>query len=99
MNTWMVGNHPIGHLAFGYIQPKLAQIPPNRFVSTSTDLIEQKEYGQKVFFMKGRIMAGQADLKANEFGAQEFRWLTKEEIEPLVTRQYWGAIRNMLTER
>lgn len=99
MNTWMIGNHPTGHFAYSYNQPKLTQIQPNRLVWTSTELTEQKEYGEKVFFMKGRIMAGQADLSANEFGDQEFRWLAKEEIEGLVTPGYWRAIHNMLTER
>ena len=99
MNTWMVGNHPIGHYAYSFIKPKVTQIAPNRLVSTSTDMTEQEEYGEKVFFMKGRIMAGQADLGANEFGDQEFRWLTKEEIEKEVTPGYWASIRAMLTER
>lgn len=100
MNTWMVGNHPIGHFTYQYMgKPKLTQIPPNRLVSTSTALTEQVEYGEKVFFMKGRILAGQADLGANEFGDQEFRWVTKEEVQALVTEGYWGAVRGMLTER
>lgn len=99
MNTWIVGNHPSGHLSQHYGEPRMAQIQPNRLVSTSTDLTEQEEYGERVFFMKGRIMAGQADLSANEFGDQEFRWLTKEEIEGAVHPRYWAAVRNMLTER
>lgn len=99
MNTWMVGNHPIGHFTYHFVKPKVTSIPPNRLVSTSTELTEQEEYGEKVFFMKGRIMAGQADLSANEFGDQEFSWLTREEVEGMVTPGYWGAVANMLTER
>lgn len=99
MNTWLVGNHPIGHYAYSFIKPKNVVIPPNRLVSTSNEDMEQEEYGEKVFFMKGRMMAGQADLSSNEYGDQDFRWLTKEEIESVVTPGYWGSVRNMLTER
>lgn len=99
MNTWLVSNHPIGHYTHQFVKPRLTQIPPNRLVWTSTDMMEQEEYGEKVFFLKGRIMAGQADLSANEYGDQEFRWLTKEEIQGVVTTGYWGSVRDMLTER
>lgn len=100
MNTWIVANHPIGHFEYAFRAPRLTQILPNRLVSTShSEPLEQEEQGEKVFFMKGRMLAGQADLTKNEYGDQEFRWLAKEEIEPLVTRQYWSAVRNMLTER
>ena len=99
MNTWLVGNHPIGHYTYSYIKPKMAAILPNRLVSTSTEEIQQEEHGEKVFFLKGRIMAGQADLASNEFGDQDFQWLTKDEIEGVVTQAYWGSVRAMLTER
>ena len=49
--------------------------------------------------MKGRIMAGQVDLSKNEFGDKEFRWLAKEEVGEVVTREYWSSVRNMLVER
>ena len=49
--------------------------------------------------MKGRVMAGQADLTKNEYGDQEFQWLAKEEVQPLVGDRYWSFVRNMLTER
>ena len=99
MNTWFVGNHPIGHYTSAFPFPRLAKIQPNSLVSTSNDEIQQEEYGRKVFFMKGRIMAGQADLSKNEYGDQEFQWLAKEEIERRVGEKYWSAIRNMLSRR
>lgn len=99
MNTWIVGNHPVGHYAFTFPRSQLTKIAPNRLVSTSNDEIEQDEYGEKVFFMKGRMMAGQADISKNEFGDKDFQWLAKEEIEGVVGAKYWSSVRNMLTER
>ena len=49
--------------------------------------------------MKGRIMAGQADLVKNEYGDQEFNWLVKEEVEQRVGPKYWSAVGNMLADR
>ncbi|OCK99115.1 mitochondrial 54S ribosomal protein mL46, partial [Cenococcum geophilum 1.58] len=87
MNTWVVGNAPIGHYSFD-------------FLTRRSDLQKNvEELGEKVFFMKARIMAGQANLTNNKFGLSDFKWLAKEEIESTVTPRYWNAIRNMLAER
>ena len=99
MNTWIVGNHPIGHFATSdFAAPALAKIRANPLVSTSTEF-EQAEYGEKVFFMKGRIMAGQADLTKNDYGDKDFQWLAREEVQEKVSKGYWDAIRGMLTDR
>ncbi|CAK4000233.1 related to mitochondrial ribosomal L17 [Lecanosticta acicola] len=98
MNTWVVGNHPVGHFIRKFMEPITAKITRNRLVSTSKDF-EQEEYGEKVFFMKSRIMAGQADMSQNEFGDTDFQWLTKEEIQQKVHKGYWDYIRNMLPSR
>ena len=87
MNTWVVGNAPIGHYSFNF--PKT--------ITNSTS--NTQEVGEKVFFMKARIMAGQADLASNVFGDSEFKWLSKGEIEKLVTPKYWSSVKNMLAER
>ena len=87
MNTWVVGNAPIGYYSFD-------------FLTRRSDLQKNvEELGEKVFFMKARIMAGQANLTNNKFGLSDFKWLAKEEIESAVTPRYWNAIRNMLAER
>lgn len=51
---------------------------------------------EKTFFMKARIFAGQVDVKNNMHNVQEYKWLTKEEIEKHVDEKYWSSIRNML---
>ncbi|RQM06384.1 hypothetical protein DH86_00001177 [Scytalidium sp. 3C] len=85
MNTWIVGHAPIGHHV---IKP---------YINPETKAIER--VGDKIFFMKGRIMAGQANLKGNLFGFNDFKWLTKKELEEVVSPKYFSSIRNMLADR
>ncbi|KAK5128065.1 hypothetical protein LTR85_005182 [Meristemomyces frigidus] len=105
MNTWLVGNHPIGHHVYSYASPILSKLAANRLVPTSTaarrgeEGVEREEFGEKAFFMKARIMAGQADLSKNEYGDSEFQWLAKEEVQKAVTVGYWSSIKHMLAER
>ncbi|KAI4722067.1 hypothetical protein E4T48_01683 [Aureobasidium sp. EXF-10727] len=87
MNTWVVGNAPIGHHS-------------GNFKKTITNTEKKvEEVGERTFFMKARIMAGQANLKANTYGDKEFKWLSSEEIQQIVTPKYWSSIANMLTGR
>ena len=87
MNTWIVGNHPIGYRGLKYAQP-------------TVDLTSKKStLGEKSFFMKARIMAGQADLEGNKFGLRDFKWLAREEVEEKVGRHYWNCVRGMLPSR
>lgn len=86
MNTWVVGNAPIGHYQLDYDQPTKPALGPT-------------ELGFKTFFMKARIMAGQANLEGNKFGFKDFRWLAKEEVEKAVKYKYWLQVKNMLAER
>ncbi|KKZ67659.1 hypothetical protein EMCG_06719 [[Emmonsia] crescens] len=87
MNTWMVGYHPIGHYVYNLRKPK-----PDPEAG-----IELR--GEKIFFLKGRIMAGQADLTENTQGITDFKWLAKDEIRKYVLPVYWSSIKNMLEER
>ncbi|KAI1326337.1 39S mitochondrial ribosomal protein L46-domain-containing protein [Xylariaceae sp. FL0255] len=84
MNTWMVGRVPVAHIV---TQPQFNE-------DTSI-----KQRGEKTFFIKGRIMAGQADLKNNKMGLKDFNWLTKEEIQEKVDMDYFKGVKNMMAER
>ena len=84
MNTWIIGHAPVGHYVF----------PP--FYNEDSTL---KKPGDQTFFMKGRIMAGQANLKGNLFGLKDFRWLTKEEIQECFRSRYYSDVKNMLADR
>ena len=55
--------------------------------------------GEKTFLMKARIMAGQADIKANKLDLEDYKWLSKEEVQTQVDRQYWKDVRHALVER
>lgn len=88
MNTWIVGNVPIGHHAEDYETPVRGGADGQRY-----------ELGAKTFFVKGRIMTGQADVTDNLHGFKDFRWLAKEEIAQLVTPHYWRMTEDMLVER
>ncbi|KAI5281538.1 54S ribosomal protein L17 mitochondrial, partial [Ascosphaera aggregata] len=91
VNTWIVGNHPIGHRVYTVRNP-----------SVRRKLLEDgKRIGYKEFFLKGRILAGQADLSlaAQDLGITDFRWLNKEEVAQAVGRRYWADIKNMFADR
>lgn len=87
MNTWVVGNAPVGHYTFNF--PKLQPM--------ETPGLELR--GEKTFFMKAKIMAGQPSLDGNQLGLTDFKWLCREEIQKVVLPGYWSAIKNMLAER
>jgi large subunit ribosomal protein L46 len=84
MNTWVVGRVPVAHVV---THPSL------------TADGELKAKGSKTFFLKARIMAGQADIKGNPFGYTDFKWLTREELEKQLTPEYFLGIHNMLALR
>lgn len=84
MNTWIVGRVPVAHL-----------VSPAKTKADGT--ITEK--GRKTFFLKGRIMAGQADLKGNPLGYTDFEWLTREELEKKLSPEYFKGVRNMLADR
>jgi large subunit ribosomal protein L46 len=86
MNTWIVGNQPIGHLEIQHTTPK-----------EKTPGVH--ELGERTFFIKGRIMAGQANIAQNQLGAKDFKWLSRDEIQSVVHPRYWSKIRDMLADR
>ena len=87
MNTWVVGNVPIGHQVFKYSQ---LITDPERGIGYK---------GEKIFFMKARIMAGQASLKDNKLGIEDFQWLVKEELQNAFHPRDWSAVKNLLPDR
>ncbi len=87
MNTWVVGNMPIGHQIYNYGKPELNE---EKGIET---------WGEKTFFMKARIMSGNPNLKDNSFDLADYQWLTKEEIKQVVEPREWSAVKNVLAER
>ncbi|KAI5283614.1 54S ribosomal protein L17 mitochondrial [Ascosphaera atra] len=92
VNAFFVGNHPIGHFSYTH---------RNTF-RTRVGLAAGGPVGYKEFFLKGRILAGQVDLSLIDKEAtriEDFRWLTREEIEATVSPMYWKSIKGMLGQR
>ena len=88
MNTWVVGNMPIGHQVYNY---------PQSILVNEEKGIELR--GEKIFFMKARIMAGQANLKDNKLRVEDFQWLAREEIQKAFHPRDWNVVKNILPER
>lgn len=98
MNTWFVGNHPVGHYIRNLAGLKAildSKKASKKAEADATPVVDS----EKTFFMKARIFAGQADVKDNKNDIDDFRWLTKQEIEKHVSPSYWSKIRNMLVEQ
>jgi len=87
MNTWMVGYHPVGWHSYN----------PPRAKKGETTAVEAT--GSKIFFLKSRMMAGQADLSVNTQNLKDFKWLAKEELPQYLNTQYYSNIKNMLADR
>ncbi|EST08307.1 Ribosomal protein L46 [Kalmanozyma brasiliensis GHG001] len=52
---------------------------------------------EKTYFLRGHVLAGNAELtKGAERQAEEFQWLTKEEIEKLMDGKYWSNVEELL---
>jgi large subunit ribosomal protein L46 len=98
MNAWIVGNHPVGHRILDYTLGRDSKKDGGN-QAEEKGLAKTRTLGEKVFFMKARIMAGQADLAQNQFGLKDYKWLVREELETQVERSYWHSIKNMLPAR
>ena len=113
MNTWVVGNVPVGHYTFDFpsgiarggsgVEPAHPRATDGDAGATDADAAASRsqrvEVGEKVFFLKARVLAGQADLARNALGLREFRWLARDEVRALVTPRYWAMTGDMLAER
>ncbi len=104
MNTWFVGRHPVGHCISGrntHDEPPTPQEQKHgeqsKQVATVHDIAVDS--GDKTFFMKARIFAGQADVNSAGGIYEDFKWLAKEDIEKMVHAKYWSKIKNMLVEQ
>ncbi|KAH7162547.1 39S mitochondrial ribosomal protein L46-domain-containing protein [Dactylonectria estremocensis] len=84
MNTWVVGRVPVAHVV-------------TKPVVKADGTVEKR--GQKTFFLKGRIMAGQADLEGNRFGYSDYKWLTREELKNELSPEYFHGVHNMMADR
>ena len=103
MNTWFVANHPVGHSIFHRNPQNMSTNNQNQSLTSTTsdkeDELPDLDLSQKTFFIKSRILAGQADINSNTMDILDYQWLSKDEIEKLVAPRYWKQVKNMLAER
>ena len=102
MNTWFVGRHPVGHFVSGidkYDQSPTEKTPEKKEKQIQSVFDGAGDVGEKTFFMKARIFAGQADVGGPNGSYDDFQWLAKEEIEEKVHQKYWSKVKNMLVEQ
>ncbi|PHH74272.1 hypothetical protein CDD80_3195 [Ophiocordyceps camponoti-rufipedis] len=84
MNTWIIGRVPVAHIV----------APP--VVDANGSILQRT---RKTFFLKARIIAGQANLSDNPFGFTQFKWLVREEVEEVLAPEYFQKVRNMMPDR
>lgn len=84
MNTWLIGNIPVAHQLINY---------PEALFDVENNV---QKRGEKVFYMKGRIMAGQANVEASALGCVDYRWACREEVRECVSPREWSSVRNVI---
>ena len=96
MNTWIVGNAPVGHYTKSYDDGAEGQTQSDH---GSNETESEPLLGEKTFFMKGRIMAGQFSLRKSTLGLQGFKWLSKDELETVFEPAYFARLRHILPKQ
>lgn len=91
MNTWMVGRAPVAyeHREPVYTGGREGEEGERRI----------KTYGRDVFYLRARIMAGQADLADNKLGITDFKWLTKDELAGTLSQQTLHSVMKSMPAR
>ena len=77
----------------------VGRVPVAHVVRAVTPTKEEAFTSEKTFLLKGRIMAGQADLKGNTLGLKAFQWLTKEELAAQLPKYYYAGVKNAMPSR
>lgn len=102
MNTWIVGRVPIAHHIAEFGDETADETAPaaKEADADATTASDKSRYdGEKIFFLKGRIMAGQVDLTGNKYGYTDFKWVNKDELRQTLPYEYWRSVRNMVELR
>lgn len=98
MNTWQVARHPVGFYNSEFATSDASEDNGSeKQVASVHDTSESA--GEKTFFIKTRIFAGQADVAQENRIWVDFAWLSKEEIQERVHEKYYSRIKNMLAEQ
>lgn len=74
----------------------VGRVPVAHLVRDVTPTEKEAFTSEKTFLIKGRIMAGQANLKDNTLGVSEFQWLTKDELAVQLPKNYYAGVKNAI---
>lgn len=83
MNTWFIGRHPIAYEQWKPVYKDAAEGKEDKVLKTR---------GRNIFYLRARIMAGQADLTNNQLGLDAFKWLTREEVKEHVHATTFASV-------
>ncbi|EPE10341.1 50s ribosomal subunit l30 [Ophiostoma piceae UAMH 11346] len=75
----------------------VGRVPIAHFVRPVEPAEKKNITSVKTFFIKGRIMAGQANIEDNTLGVTAFKWLTKEELAAELPKYYYAGVKNAIT--
>ena len=96
MDTWIVSRQPIGV----YNPPSPSPSLDDSKASTSSLLSSFKHSNAPTqsftFFYKAHILAGQ--VRTDKKHVLDFAWLTKEEMESRLEKDYWLGVKDMLSD-
>lgn len=87
------------HVAAQRVLDQAAGVNMNTWIVGRVPVAHIADEDKKTFFLKGRIMAGQANVKGSPLGYTDFKWLTREELEKTLPADYFAKVRNMMADR
>lgn len=94
MDTWIVSRQPIGVYQPLLPTPETPQVSLICLFHCKFTYIWQTS----TFFYKAHILAGQVNTDPAVSQTREFAWLTKQEIEGRLDRDYWLGVKDMLSD-
>jgi large subunit ribosomal protein L46 len=99
MDTWIVSRQPIGvynpplSLTSSEDGLKVCTFSPPTHLNNLKLTPQPQSF---TFFYKAHILAGQ--VRTDDKHVLDFAWLTKEEMESRVDKDYWLGIKDMLSD-
>lgn len=97
MDTWIVSRQPIG--VYNPPAPSTSEIDPKvclAFFTSDYIALTVFFYQPFTFFYKAHILSGQ--VRTDNKSVLDFAWLTKEEMESRLEKDYWLGVKDMLSD-
>lgn len=96
MDTWIVSRQPIG--VYNPSSPSTSDESNVSLLPLSPLLyLIHSCWQPSTFFYKAHILSGQVHAPKDN-GVQDFAWLTKQEMEGRLEKDYWNGVKDMLSD-